>query len=58
MQPKLKPLLQMQKGDIEESVSSGLFRTHNKQDLVVNYELQLIKKRVPRRILDFWHGPG
>ena len=48
----------MQKGDIEDSVSSGLFRTHNKQDLVVNYELQLIKKRVPRRILDFWHGPG
>ena len=27
MQPKLKPLLQMQKGDIEERVSAGLFRT-------------------------------
>ena len=49
MQPKLKPLLQMKKGDIEERVSAGLFRTHNKQDLMVNYELQLIKKRVPRK---------
>ena len=26
-----------------------MFRTYNKQDLVVNYKLELIERRVPRK---------